>query len=183
MGLLLAVDPGIRGCGAALFNLALGGAQAPQGANHLLRAAYVRNPARTGNGPRECLSMADAVDTWLIRQGPYNLYTVHEVVIEWPQVYRQGNLKGDPGDLLPLVGVGVGICARAPVAVLTHYLPKQWKGQMSKETCGERIVNRLSAEEMSRVEQHGEMTHNILDAIGIGLHHLGRFSPRRVIAR
>jgi len=43
----LAIDPGIRGVGAALF-----------ADGTLTKCAYIANPSLEGNGPLECVSMA-----------------------------------------------------------------------------------------------------------------------------
>jgi hypothetical protein len=37
-----------------------------------------------------------------------------------------------------------------------------------------RVLGRLSEEELSKIEHVGAKDHNTYDAIGIGLHHLGR---------
>ncbi len=175
----LAVDPGIRGAGVALFV-----------ESELRAAAYVPSPLRTGNGPLECVAVAEAVDAWLAKSG-CELGALDELAVEWPQIYTAGKLVGDPNDLLPLAGVDVAIFARAhsrrtSAAVLrvAHYLPHAWKGQIPKgEVFNERVLTRLTPAENLRIERAGRLSHNVLDAVGIGLFHLGRFERRRVFPR
>lgn len=107
------------------------------------------------------------------------------VAIEVPQVYTAVRAKGDPNQLLPLYGIGAAIGALLPNARIVEYRPAQWAGQLPKTTKhreakqslrGARIMSRLSETECLLVPDD----HDVIDAIGIGLHHLGRLAPRRV---
>lgn len=171
MSHLLAVDPGARGAGVAAFAGGL-----------LRRAAYVENTARRGADAAACRSLAVAVRRYFDAIGRVEFT---EVACEWPQVYAPGKQKGDPNDLLALVGVSVGICALYAGADVSSYLPAQWKAQMPKGVAHERVLARLSAEERNEIwlPSAKGLQHNVLDAIGIGLHHLGRFERHRHIAR
>jgi hypothetical protein len=182
--MFLALDPGIRGAGCALFDEA--GAE-------LRAAAYVRNPKRSGNGPAECVALAQAVDEWL-GKAVVNLRigNLDEVVVEWPQIYTAGKQIGDPNDLLALVGVDAAVCALAscgrPVR-LTHYLPRAWKGQLPKgEVFETRVLDRLVGTEVFRLDTAlaqtpASLRHNVYDAVGLGLAHTGRFDRKRVFPR
>jgi hypothetical protein len=96
------------------------------------------------------------------------------LVIEKPQVYQ--SMKVDPGDLIDLaivVGRIIGLSGRE----VTLYKPSQWKGQTPKAIHHERIKKLLSADELSRVvlpKAKKTLGHNVWDAIGLGLFHLGR---------
>ena len=159
----LAIDPGIRGVGAAVF------------VDRILRvAAYVVNPATEGNGPAEIIALARAVWAWMPYRAP------DEVVMEWPQVYRAGKLKGDPNDLLPLPAIGTAIAMKCGAVRAVRYLPHEWKGNLTKEVCHERVRERLQAEELPRIPVlAAKVLHNVLDAVGVGLHHVGRLDRRR----
>jgi hypothetical protein len=176
--MLLAIDPGIRGVGAALFD-----------DKELQAAAYVmNNPHERGDGPFACVEMARAVNVWLGRViVNLHLCNLSDVVIEWPQVYTQGKLKGDPNDLLPLVGVGVAICALAPNAFYHAYKPREWKGQAPKEVTHNRAKGALSVPEFRILfdaeKAAGSKAHNLIDAVALGLFHLGRLNPKRVFPR
>lgn len=124
--------------------------------------------------------MALAVEQW-VRVLPFEA-PLSEAVFEWPQVYSQGKSKGNPNDLLGLAGVDAAI-ATILACHTEYYLPREWKGQIDGDVMIKRIENRLFASEISTVVEFGHLTHNIMDAIGIGLHHLGRLSPRKVIVR
>ena len=166
--IILAVDPGIRGCGAAVFQ-----------AERLLAAEYVRNPCIAGSIPDAILDMARAVVVWFWSVG---LQAPDALVIEWPQIYRAGKMKGDQNDLLPLVGVDLAIAAKLNVQTIA-YRPAEWKGQMTKDATQARVTARLDRVETNRIRHAGAKDHNTYDAIGIGLHHIGRFQPTRVFAR
>ena len=172
---LLAVDPGARGCGVALFR---GGA--------LAACAYVRNPAEVTADVGRAASagaMALAVQRWAVG-------LVDDLAVEWPRVYataiRRGASRGDPNDLLPLAGVDAALAALLASARCSSYAPFEWKGQMSKDAMAERIMSRLAEGEFALLEaacdNAGAKAHNIVDAVGIGLHHLGRLAPRRALA-
>lgn len=163
--ILLAIDPGIRGTGAAIFD-----------GSTLIRVAYVVNPFAAGNQAGEAAAMGRAVVEWA--------GAVDVVVTEWPRVYatriRAGQSSGDPNDLLALAGVD------AAVAVLVgarsaSYCPSEWKGQLPKDVMGARILSRLTAAEQSLVMAvtPAYKRHNAVDAIGVGLFHLCRLTPRR----
>lgn len=108
------------------------------------------------------------------------------VVIEMPRVYPVSRQKGDPNDLLQL--------ARVVGRLQEHYLaqgktvelvePRTWKGTLAKGAMTERIKGRLHAHEMDCVALPAKhLAHNVWDAVGIGLHALGRLSPRKVVPR
>jgi hypothetical protein len=118
--------------------------------------------------------MASALEAWI------DPFFRDMAVVERPQVYTVG--KGDPNDLVPLAGIGAAFASRFDR--FKWYLPKEWKGQLPKGIAFEkRILDRLDTLEIAEIIPAGSLTHNIYDAIGIGLHHLGRFQRRRVFAR
>lgn len=170
---LLAVDPGIRGSGAALF---VGGS--------LVWCDYVKNPCRSGCGAAEAASMA----SWIVGACQGRNGMIAEVAVEWPRVYvrelRAGSKK-DPNDLLALCGVTTAVAALLAPARATSYAPSDWKGQMDKAASHFRINARLTPRErdvMAKMEEAaGALAHNAWDAAGIGMHHLGRTARHRVI--
>ncbi len=161
---ILSVDPGIRGCGVALFR-----------DEDLERAAYVPNPAKRGNGPEECARMGAAVIHW-------TRIFVLTLCVEWPRIHTQGQRKGDPNDLLALAGVDSAIAAGIGFNVkIVRYFPEQWKGTLDADVMTARIESRLSEEERARIEPGAaSLRHNTVDAIGIGLHYLKRLDRKRV---
>lgn len=172
---VLAVDPGARGCGCALFQ-----------DKRLVRAAYVSNPCEvTADEGRAAAAgaMAAAVASWL---GCY----IDALAVEWPRVYatsiRRGTSHADPNDLLPLAGVDAALAALVAPNTCASYCPSEWKGQVPKDTYALRILDRLDASELAIVEAVSDSckskAHNVVDAVGIGLHHLGRLARRRVLA-
>lgn len=166
------MDPGIRGCGCAWFN----------DAGRLAAAEYVPNPARRGNRAHEARAMAEAVRA-MTNGG------LKELAVEWMVVYferiQSGEEHRDPNDLLALCGVDSALAALFPDAKVSSYTVSEWKGQLTKEACHHRAHARLDAAERlvwdEAVRAGGTRAHNTLDAVGIGLHHLGRLERRRVI--
>jgi len=164
----LYVDPGIRGSGAALFDAS----------NQLIAAAYVKNPEREGNGPAECVSMARAIVEWS-KLGWVQPRKLSRLAVEWPRIYTAGKLQGDPNDLAGLVGVDCALAGILSIPV-KRYFPDEWKGQTPKDVMNARVLERLTEAEKTRITSPPSLLHNVLDAIGIGLHDLGRLTRQRV---
>lgn len=180
---LLAVDPGIRGCGVALFNRD----------GLLVCATYVRNPCRSGNRAYEAAQMALAIVEWLTEYAgdltaPGNGGL--ELAVEWMRVYASRIAAGDadaiekdPNDLLPLTGIDTALAALLKCPT-TSYVVSEWKGQMKKAPCHARAIGRLDMTEKIRLSDADcppSLMHNVLDALSIGLAHLKRLDKKRVI--
>lgn len=158
---LIAIDPGLRQCGVALFAL-----------GRLYRAFIVKG-STAPSGPGVWAAMAAAV-----RPGGMGS---PGLAIEFPKAYPGGRQAADPADLLELAAVIGAITQVYEPHGVTRYFPREWKGQMDKVTCKARVVERLSQVELAAVERKNN--HNVWDAVGIGLFHLGRFDRKRVYAR
>jgi hypothetical protein len=161
---LLSLDPGLRGCGLALFH-----------DDKLHTAWYSKNLEKKARGPTAWDAMASVVERDVFLRLPREVWVVDRLATEVPQVYRGRSSKGDPADLLELTGV-VGAVARAiPSRERRHYLPREWKGQVPKEIHVPRILNILAADETQRIEPViASLRHNQTDGIGIGLFDLRR---------
>jgi hypothetical protein len=186
VSILLAVDPGIRGSGTALFV-----------DDQLISAGFVKNPAKVGAGPAECADMAHEIILWALcaRGGIVNHPT--EIVVEIPQIYQRsaGKTKGDPNHLLPLFGIQCALAmALRGYAKVTDYKPSEWKGSTRKpfNQSGEveyvitkRVKARLSPEELTCVDWTRSVKHSwdVADAVGLALHHIGRLDRVRAYAR
>jgi hypothetical protein len=99
---------------------------------------------------------------------------VHAIV-EFPKVYKTGPGARVPSDNVLVLAASATACVEALVSTLGPILPvltievirpQDWKGQASKTAMCEHIVERLTPEELWRVEDPSD--DNILDAIGIG---------------
>lgn len=177
--ILLSIDPGLRGCGCALFDDGV-----------LRAAAYVR-----GEGvPEDTLMLARAtalgVECWIDERLPGwdESEAVNRLVLELPQTYGGRAAKGDANDLLGLAAVDGAVAALFPLASVRTVLPHAWKGGVPKPKSArakyvvqERVVTRLSAEEQERVvwPKAERLKWDVADAIGVGLHDLGRFDRKR----
>lgn len=167
--MLLAIDPGVRHFGAALFHA---------GDRHLDRAALIRNPIKAGNDLAVAAAACEALIRWL---GP-DARTVRSVCVEIPRVYNAGNQKGDQNDLIALAGVGYSLgCAVVAADRRIRYFPREWKGTIDADKMTDRIERRLDRVEKAMIETcPASLRHNVIDAIGIGLKELGRLEPVRV---
>ncbi len=180
MSRLLALDPGIRGCGVALFEGEIRLANGSTIAHHprLVACDYVKNPVKKGDDFGAVIAMAGQVHDWVLME---NGNTPWLLVAEWPRIYTVSKSKGDNNELLPLVGVGCAVATFATSA--TRVFPHEWKHQLSKEVCHQRIRSRLDMNETNVLNdacaRAKSLAHNTLDAVGIGLHHTGRFAPKK----
>lgn len=154
---LVSIDPGLNGCGFALWKSA-----------KLIQATYVPN---TPKGDFKTMRAA------LLPFGHDRPFISVELAIELPQVYVASRSKGDPNDLINLAML-VGYLA-ASFKNFSLYKPHAWKGQVPKDIMEDRITKRLDAKEQANLERVPKsLAHNMIDAIGIGLHHLGRLKDR-----
>lgn len=154
---MITIDPNLRGCGVAVW---VGGT--------LTRARYVKNPVG-GRGYASYASLASAV--WW-ETGYDNAW------IEMPRAYGSVHQKGDPNDLLDVMGVGAAL-AGASRNTVEHVFPSDWKGQVPKDVMLKRIWDSLRDDERAVVQKTNKAdTEDILDAVGIGLWKLGRLNKR-----
>lgn len=177
-GILLALDPSIRSCGVALFADGV-----------LYGCAKLRGLDPGVDRVHRCRAMARAV---------YDFTDGHpdRIAVEWPRVLPYGakNATGQPNDLFALAGICAAVATLWPGAEVKSYLMDEWPpapkvsperkrrglGPIDSEAFtsprGKRVVSRLSTDERALVP----MSHDAVDAVGIGLHALGRLEPHKV---
>jgi len=160
MSLLLAVDPGVHGCGVAVFKSTL-----------LVCAAYVKEDATRTKTPLDCVRAI----SFYVRK-----LTIDEVVVEIPQVYP-GYRDADNNDLIDVSAVSGAVAMLA--SKRTFVRPRAWKGSVPKPAraadpyiLAERAKAKLSQKELASIEWPGSAKHkwDVADAIGIGLWSLKR---------
>lgn len=175
-GDLLAVDPSIRSAGVALFR---GGS--------LIRADTLKVHTEGTIGER-CLRAAQIIAGWVVA----NDARPKVLAVEWPQWYPAARSKVDPNDLAGLAGVcgalagilAMGAAAQDHGLQVVSYTPAEWAGQTPKSKTGnpwrsprgQRIRSRLTEDELEAVPPK----HDAVDAVGIGLYHLGKFERVRI---
>lgn len=99
---------------------------------------------------------------------------VCDVVVERMVVYPGMRQKGNPNDLLDVAYSSA--YAVSDAARIIWVKPKVWKGSVPKKIMVERIRGVLSLEERALIEDsdvRGHLKHNLYDAAGIGLWHMG----------
>lgn len=165
---LLCVDPGLRGCGVAVFHGPV-----------LLSAAYVKNPEK-GDGYAAHAALGREVGH-TIRGNAFS-----QVLIEHPRIYP-GAPDKDLNDLLDVVAVGAAIAANEHVmaccfdrkAPLLTVYPSEWKGNVKKSVMTERIRSALTPDELKLCRFTNKSDDSdLLDAVGIGLWRLGRLNKK-----
>lgn len=168
--MIAAIDPGLHGCGVALFDC-----------NGTLDYAYYAKVGSRNGTASDAGAMAREVHNLLAIVGKDDL---EHLLLEMPQVYVQRKGK-DPNDLLGLAAVLGGICALFPGVPVTQYRPRDWKGTIDGDAMVERIKKRIPEVERSRIKfpSAKSLHHNCWDAVGIGLHYFGRLEKVRVVAR
>lgn len=99
-----------------------------------------------------------------------------DLAIEKPQIYKRG--KARKSDIADLLWSGGRISAAYRSARVTAWLPADWKGQVPKRIHHRRIFDALDVEEQRLLFGWTKADKgHIMDAIGLGLVHLGRM-PR-----
>jgi len=181
---LLAVDPGLRACGCAIFrDERLIAAGFPAGAPRSSLTERLKGTAdpdaldmqRPTERAEIFLSMARAVALWAESYGP-----ITDLAIEMPRVYPRGSQReekrgADPNDLIHLTAVVGAICTAFAGAETHVYLPFEWKGQLPKKIHHERARARLTLEELATIPKlAASKLHNVMDGVALGLHHVGR---------
>lgn len=170
MSHVLALDPGIVHPAAALFE-----------DKQLVLASRVKLPKDLTKLPRaaRCLAVAKVLLCWL----PQTKIVRLDYVFEWPQKYAGSKSKGDPADLFPLAGVGMALAGlldgRVDDLHVHDYLPREWAGNTSKATSGDPLASPRGVRVWSRLglieRQNLVVSHDAVDAVGIGLKFLDRF--------
>jgi hypothetical protein len=176
MSTLLSVDPGLRGCGCALWR-----------DGQLVRAAYVRGSADQREAFVDViLNMAGNVEVFMTAAGSIDLlfdYAIASLIIERQRVYGGRAARGDASDLIDVAVVVGAIVGRLGVPSRI-VLPQEW-GCAEKSVNMERAKRDLSPEELARVELPGsrgrvnkKLAENVWDAVAIGLSELKRTKAR-----
>lgn len=173
---LLALDPGINYSGVAVFRN-----------GKLVAAAAIPNPAPKGADILvRVFLMTQAITDYVAQYKPVPT----SLAVEWPQIYGD-NSKGDPNDLPHLAAIAGGVALLvgghanriSKGADLRSYLPREWKGQMTKEACHARADRRLDHKEYAvweRLVGKGDL--DAKDAVALGLHALDRLTPFKVLS-
>lgn len=164
--MLLSIDPGLRGCGVALWAHRAGPVL------ELFVAGYAPTDENMSDHP--WYGGVSGVRNFLTNH-TYLASDITDLAIELPQVYVQSKLKGDPNDLIMLAGL-VGALAQEIPGTVKLYRPVDWKGSTPKDVMRPRIEKRLSPLEMSCVKwpKSAKLQLDVVDGIGIGLKHLSR---------
>jgi hypothetical protein len=161
---LVAIDPGVNGCGVSVWT--------NYGA--LVRAEYVVNA-----DPQPGLRKVQEFPKWLRMAwalGETEERLV-ELVIEVPQAYSgRDKQKGDQNDLILLALTVGAIAGHFWPDQLTTYLPREWKGQLPKDVSERRSREELRESEVSLVKlpKAKSLHNNVWDSVGIGLFHLNK---------
>jgi hypothetical protein len=164
--MIVTIDPGVREAGVAVWDC-----------DGYLHEAYLVRVPDPYAVPWSMLAR-EVADQVVHTNEPVRGFALDVIVIERPQVYVHSRAKGDPNDLITLAlaaGAIVGELRRLrPGAMVVEYRPAEWKGQVPKNVMVKRTKRSLGEEELDRVQipKARSLTHNVWDAVGIGLYHL-----------
>jgi Holliday junction resolvasome RuvABC endonuclease subunit len=154
---LICIDPGLAAVGLARF-----------------RDGTLRDASMIKTTPRELFE--DRIDTISKQTALFVGEEPVDLVIEYPQIYK--GTRDDPNQLLKVAAaLGASLSQIVRASSVVYYLPRQWKGQMPKVTHNEMVMDLLTDEEhdvITKCKVSPSLLHNVLDAVGLGLHHLRR---------
>ncbi|NBT35950.1 MAG: hypothetical protein EBT03_10525 [Betaproteobacteria bacterium] len=151
--MLLAIDPGKKHLGVALFEN-----------GRLVALDELKLPRKdewTTTSPWRLASAVDAFCAWHGKQTK----RVTDCVIEFPQIYDSSREKGDPNKSIRYIHTNIGaLLVLFQNADLIE--PQRWKGTIDGDKMISRALGKLDATERTLTE---EKTHNAHDAVGLGL--------------
>ena len=174
---VISIDPGLRHMGIALFV-----------DSTLVKCALLKAPgkdkgvsawSRIAYEAKKFVLCDDSWQRMIQSQTFTSLESGLAVVSEYPQSYSAEHQKGDQNDLIELAGVVAYTLGSIEAGEKVTYLPRDWKGTVLKDVMCQRIVGRLGDSERELVGLAND-DHNVLDAVGVGLHYLGRLAPKKV---
>lgn len=151
---ILAIDPGLRNMGWAVLETA-----------NLLQYGLIKAQSAHKDEPwvKRALRASGEVGGLIDEWRPERLAC--EMPVELQSYKGRAALaSGAVRKLAFLVGV-IGGLARARGINFTIYEPMQWKGNVPKEITRKRVLRRYP-------DVPPDTDHNIIDAIGIGMHHI-----------
>jgi hypothetical protein len=153
--MMLSIDPGIRATGVALWD----------DKGTLARAGLVRIPDKAAH---PWIKMSDTLIDWIFPD------QISRAFIEFPQTYAGRASRGDTNDLLALAGLVGAIHFTIYNGFAIHTVqvrPGEWKGQRPKAVTKANVLEKLTKEELARVDLKipVSLRHNVFDAVGIGL--------------
>lgn len=172
LGILLAIDPSIRSVGAALF----------RNGDLIAAARLTIKPNLTKSMGERVQDARRAIIQWVVEMVANYPDTI---AFEWPQIYAK-DTPAVANAVVSMAAVGSAVAGKISHAVgvrVLTWVPRDIWGQLPKcktgsalnSPRGQRIWSRLSeAERAVVVDQHDS-----LDAVGIGLHSLGRLGVKR----
>lgn len=197
-GDLLALDPSVRSPGVALYR---------HGCLHAVGRIRIDEEIHALPPAQRWLRVAEEIFAWWLDNRDGHAYTIRTLVYELPQIYSEseGKSKGNPNELLGLVGVSQSLAVLITAYNVQHGVrppellsptPAEWTGQCPKTIKrggksvlpkdpreaprGQRIWSRLEAAEQAVVVTCKAFQHDAFDGMGLGLFALRRYDQRRV---
>lgn len=177
---LIALDPSILKCGVAAFR-----------DGKLIRSDQISTKSIKGD-PRSYMERARAIGMLVLVWCDEYKITPRVLAAEWPHIRRESKALGDPNKIVPLAGVCSYVSGALDILLLQQsialeiraYLPSEWtatpknKRKPKDSPRARRIHKQLSVAELPVWDR--ATSHDEIDAIGIGLHALGRLTGKRV---
>ena len=174
---MVALDPSVRSAGVAIFR-----------AGVLTDATTIKmKPTEDEYPPARCLRMANDIVDWVVDRNA----RPRVLAVEWPGK----SWRGDARDLHGLAGVAGAVAGMLSLASIANGSAlscisaeaPEWTGGLPKSTTSKgystsaralRICSKLTNREMLVWETL--TSHDVIDAIGLGLWVLGRFDVKHI---
>lgn len=169
----VSIDPGYRYCGVAVFS------------DEVLVTADLVEAKKWEVEAQQFAETAKCVWEFLETTVDKASLSAAQFAIEYPQQYTFSPAPREAvqrlvGTIGAILGKVQSETSGLSVRVST-YKPREWKGQVPKEIMAERILSRLSSDEVNVIPAMSKSkAHNVTDAVGVGLHHLKRLKRKRV---
>ncbi len=160
---LIAFDCGLAYVGCSLFDY---------NRKELLNCYYIDTPIDSREAAEQTADLVHRVHAILAAYLENAL-----IVVEYPEQYAINPTPRAPVQGLACTGGGLVSALKRESNRVKFLLPKEWKGQVPKDIMLDRIVNRLQPSERTLLEAQKfikSKKHNVIDAIGLGLHMLDR---------
>lgn len=159
---IIALDPGLRGCGVALGD----------SAGNLERAVYVRSADAVSGRGGAVAAMGWALAAEL-QEGRFAGQCWQVACVEWPMQYEGSAHYVDRADISAIsavAGAAATVLSSRRLEALITPTPQEWKGNVPKDVHNARILGKLKPGEERLIEcPVASLRHNVVDAVGLYL--------------
>lgn len=148
---ILAIDPSINFCGAAVFN---------EETKKLLHHCLIKSVDVSEDGDKFAYTLKSKQIVLQLKMMLINKYNIKKIILEIPEYWKVGGfIARESGSIFKLTFVCGMIFNISDEIEYILYSPAMWKKQLPKPVVNNRLKKYYDVEKIN---------HNIVDAIGIG---------------